>query len=104
MPQPSITNTSLNISLKSRRGEWVDVEELYEMQILIYVFLCKIQQVKGSIQQIKRIYWHCLMGANNILINTDIFNASPPGENAISQEDIFTCIFVNEKFCILVEI
>ena len=32
------------------------------------------------------------------------FNSSPPGQNGSHFEnDIFTCIFVNEKFCILIE-
>ena len=33
------------------------------------------------------------------------FNSSPPGQNGRHfTDDIFSCIFVNEKFCILIEI
>ena len=34
-----------------------------------------------------------------------ILNSSPPGQNGHHfADDIFKCIFVNEKFCILIEI
>ena len=33
------------------------------------------------------------------------FNSSPPGQNGRHfTDDIFRCIFVNEKFCILIKI
>ena len=33
------------------------------------------------------------------------FNSSPPGQNGHHfADDIFICIFVNEKFCILIKI
>ena len=33
------------------------------------------------------------------------FNSTPPGQNgSFFVDDIFRCIFVNEKFCILVKI
>ena len=35
----------------------------------------------------------------------DCFNSSPPGENVCHfTDDIFRCIFVNVKFCILIKI
>ena len=37
--------------------------------------------------------------------NTPIVNSSPPGQNGrYFADDIFRCIVVNEKFCILIEI
>ena len=37
--------------------------------------------------------------------NTPIVNSSPPGQNGRHfADDIFRCIFVNEKFCIFIEI
>ena len=40
---------------------------------------------------------------------TDVFegflNSSPPGQNGrLFADDVFRCIFVNEKFCILIKI
>ena len=33
------------------------------------------------------------------------FNSSPPGQNGrLFPDDIFKCIFMNEKFCILIRI
>ena len=41
--------------------------------------------------------WHVLM--------LFIFNSSPPGQNGRRfADDVFKCIFVNEKICILIEI
>ena len=38
------------------------------------------------------------------ITHTDI-NSSPPGQNGRHfPDDIFRCIFVNEKFCILIKI
>ena len=35
----------------------------------------------------------------------NVVNASPPGQNGRHfADDIFSCIFVNEKFCILIKI
>ena len=36
------------------------------------------------------------------LLGANCFNSSPPGQNSRHfADDIFRCIFVNEKFCIL---
>ena len=38
-------------------------------------------------------------------VNDSTLNPSPPGQNGRDfAEDIFRCIFVNEKFCILIKI
>ena len=35
----------------------------------------------------------------------NFFNSSPPGQNGPHfTDDILSCIFVNEKFCILIKI
>ena len=43
--------------------------------------------------------------ANTTIVVGSIFNSSPPGQNGRHfADDSFKCIFVNEKFCILIKI
>ena len=40
-----------------------------------------------------------------VLTHQYVINSSPPGQNGGHfAEDIFSCIFLNEKFCILIKI
>ena len=51
-------------------------------------------------------HWLCFNGITVMTWFADLgMNSSPPGQNGRhSTDDIFRCIFVNEKFCILVKI
>ena len=49
----------------------------------------------------------CQLHLRNICIHIGFahLNSSPPGQNGRSfADDIFKCIFMNEKFCILIRI
>ena len=44
-------------------------------------------------------------GMDTTSSTSTVLNSSPPGQNGrLFADDIFRCIFVNEKFCILIKI
>ena len=68
--------------------------------------LCGMNHVKINVQascQLKLGNTSSPHGVNKYITVT--FNSSPPGQNGRDfTDDIFNCIFVNEKFCILIKI
>ena len=67
----------------------------------------RLMNISNALSEYWRTHKWLIKKHKNKLLNSwqpSMFNSSPPGQNGRHFADVFRCIFMNEKFCILIKI